>query len=447
MTDYFIDNTATGANDGTSWADAYNTGNNAALSSAMLDCTVAGDRVIISNNATTITLNADFTTNVSVVTHPETEPLQIIVSSTQSGTGVTPVDNYGPAGEGTIDGTATYLFSPGGNIYWYGVLIVNPDHLSLIFREEATFDPCHYLISDTGVAVLRPSGVATRCLFLNSRFEFSVGNTVLQAFGGPIRIQTIGGSIRYVGNSGIMTTRNNESVIWDIVAADLTEIVSGAALLETLANGEAARMKVQGCKISATPFRLVHSNPERLTRYDQVSVSAEPHNLRVQYQVGSLISDTGILRDGGATSKTTAYSFKMETTSATSATRGNPLRHRFSVADPGDLNGKTLKVHFANDQGALTSDDIWIECYAQSSGTLITETTREVLGNTSATTYTDESGNEDWRDGGSALVGYNEQSMEVTFSSTTQGIVYCILCLAAGFDVDSLYVDPKLEIA
>lgn len=447
MTDVFIDATlGGGSNNGTNWANAYNAGTQVDWTNAATDASAAGDRIIVaSDQATVCTGNFGVTINAN---HTDIDPLQIIASASGSGTTVAPVTNFGTAGNGEIDGNATWDIEFAGPFIMYGMRIVNHDHSFIDGTgSPAVYEKCFYGMNKT-------TG--------NENYDFASGPTSVtmidctwEMSGGVHRVEVITDGVRWTMIGGKFTTDSAQvdifrifggrSFICNFIGVDCSGVHANTDLFRMLSGKpDLVDAFFYGCKFGSTLPTLWSTTLDDLPLFSKIIISGPGHVVAAQYNNGNCLTETTILRDGGADTGSQAYSVKFE--SNAKAVRGQPMRHLFRVENPGDLDTLTVKCHFANNKGALTDAQIWIETSVTTSAGNITASDRNGLGAT-ATTHTDESSNVDWRNGAGALTSYNEQSCDVTFSATTTGPIWVHLCIAADFSTDNLYVDPKLVIA
>lgn len=448
MTDVFIDNTAVGSNTGANWANAYNGGGNADWTSAFADAATAGDRIIVaSDHLTTLTANFSATVNAN---HTRGDRLKIIVSSSAGGgTTVSPVSGYGAAGNGEVDCVSLWDWVISGNHVIHGLRLTSPDSMGLcggLIGKGLTWEKCLILLDRTTQAEGYQMGNGASLDMVDTDLTLSGNNHSIDFVADGAGIRMHGGSI--VTDSSIQQIfdiSTGKSAVIEMVGVDCTGINSSTDLHSSPGLIERLNSIWKNCLWPATMPPLWGGTAANLSTISQIILSGPQFEVIAQYQAGNLLDETTIRRASGADTGSQTYSVKFESTSSSSRT--NPLRHIFAVSNPGDLDTLTVKVHFANNQGALTNDQIWIECRAATSTGMENETDRNPLG-ASATTHTDESGSVDWRNGGSALTSYNEQSCEVTFSATTVGTLWVSICVGADFTTtNNLYIDPKFVIA
>lgn len=442
MTDYYIDSTATGANTGLSWTDAWNGGGQADWTSAMSSASVAGDRIFVAHdNATTLT--ADFSGTVNA-NHTKDNPLEIIVANSAT---TTPVSDYGASGNGEVDAGGTYHFALVGHVYVYGLRIQNMDGVNLdssgrspvyercLIGLDKTSSAETYIFNNGGEVTLIDSDISLASQA--HRIYFGNDGCAFRMYGGAI---TSDANVTHIFN--IPATK---SATVELIGVDMTGINAATDIFQGGA-AESFTAVLDNCNWPATIPTLYGSTISNLGDLDYIKVTGDLNEISTQTRYGQILTETTIYRDGGANDGANDYSLKVESNST--ASRVCPLRHLLVIDNPGDLDTLTVKVHFAQNSGAAISDnDIWIECHTPTSTSVSSDTDR-VAPSVSSTNHTDESGSVDWRNGAGALTGYNEQSCSVTVSGATTGLLYVFLCVAADFTTtNNLYVDPYPVIA
>jgi len=243
MTDYFIDDNASGANDGTSWTDAYDGGANADWTSAATSASTLGDRIIVaSDNSTLLGGNLTVTANAN---HTFADPLQIIVSASGSGTTVAPVSNYGASANGEIDGNGSDInFS--GHVYLQGLRVVNMD--SSFAGTSQQCQNCFYELSKSGTDDIG-FGDGAEIVFMDSDIDCNTGNNRF-AFGGDA------GGFKMLGGSVVTDSNTNElfevfsprSATIYLEGVDLSGINSGTDLVK-IGNIESINARFVNCKL------------------------------------------------------------------------------------------------------------------------------------------------------------------------------------------------------
>ena len=447
MTDHFLSSTVVGgSNAGTSWTNAWNAGTQVDWTNAAAAITVAGDRLIVSDDNATV-LGAD-TTFTAHANHTEDNPLQVIVASNDGGTAFTPVSDYGASGNGEISGNASWHFKPSGYVYFYGIRLTNFDSTDLVADDGlVTYERSLLQFNKVTAESYTFSNPGSSVILIDSDLDYSGASHAIKFNLDACTFRMIGGAITTDASVARLLNVNSGfsgKVLFSGV--DMSGLNAATDIFQGSAN-ESFHGRLPNCKFPATLPTIWGSALTNLGTASDIIVTQEaPYQLFAQYRYGNIREETTIRRSGGADTGAQTYSFKCEATSA--AGRTAPLRHLLAIADPGSLASVTVKVHMASNTGvALKNDQVWIDISAPTSAGVFNGTSRNNLGATPAI-YTDESGSEDWRNGGGALAGYQEQSMSVTPGLATTGPLYVWLCVAEDFaTTNNLYVCPKLDIA
>jgi len=446
MPDQFIDSTlTTGDGLGGDWDNAYKAGTQVDWNSALSGADTVDDIIYVSNDNATI-LTSDITTVVNSV-HTVDRPLRIIVATPTGTTTQTPVTDHGTAGNGEIDGNGLRDPEMPGNVWFWGLRIQNFDGYNIAtVGAVVTFQRCFYgNIKSAGseFAALQSKGVVN---FIDTDLELKNNNNFIRFSGDACSFNMIGGSIKTdVNAEKIIECGGNASGKAMFSGVECSGVNSGTDIAQGGAL-ESLVVEMDNCKFGTLPA-LFGSTLTNLTHESRVIVTQTQGLVSAQYRNGNLLQETTINRTGGADfDGSTPYCLKVESTSI--ATRTSPMRHLLAISNFGDVNGKTIKVHMASNTGtALQSDEIWIEVHVPTSSGVAQFSTVNTLTGTPST-YTDESGSEDWNDGGGDLTGYQEQSMSASPGVATIGLIYIWLYVAKDFTTtNNLFVDPKIDIA
>lgn len=444
MSTVFIDdNLATGSNTGANWENALNTGNNATWTTAIATASNAGDKVVFEDSDLT-TLTADFAATVNA-NHTLSNKLQIIRSSNSGGgTTIIPSGGIGTAGNGEIDCNDAHHFLLSGNYIMSGMRLTSMDSQSLhggTAGRGVTYENC-LILSDRSTAetfamgsggVLHLVDTTLEMINANHVITFSFDGAGVFMHGGALITDSNVARIFQVG-AGKMATIEMDSVDCTGINA-ATDLHQSSGVIERLIS------LWRNCEWNAALPPLWGSALSNLSPQSRITISGPQFKFGAQYSNGGVMHETTIIRDGGADTGSQTFSHKVEASST--ATRTNPLRYEFAVANPGNLNGKTVKIHFANNKGAATNDQVWTEMRVATSSGMITVTDRNLLG-ASATTHTDESGSVVWKNGAGDLTSHNEQSSSNDFVVATTGALWITLCVADNYlDSDDLYADPE----
>ena len=448
MTIYYVDSTAGGTPDGLAWATAYNVGNQTDWTNVFGLAAAAGDIIYVSiNNATVCAADTTQTVNAN---HTPDNPLKIVVGTPNGATGITPTTTIPASGSGEISGNSLRHMIINGNIWAWGLRFVNMDNHTFLSADNCwTFQLGYIGLDKTASAELYNIGNHARLIMFNSTLDVSGADHTLALQADGAGIEMYGGAITSDSSAAkIFQVNDVKSFSLLCVGTDMTGINSATDLIQSTGDMEDLDARLIGCKMGATWPTLFGSALSTMDNKSAIIVSEEQGTMSAQYHNGNVLED-GVYRDGGAKyDGTNQYTLKIETEATISRT--NPLKHLLAVSNFGDINTTTVKVHFATDMAsALQDDEIWIEVTATAATSTSSDSSVAELEGTPAN-YTDESGSEVWKTAADAdLTGYQEQSMSVSPTVTTTGLVYVVLCVAVDITTGGkvLYVDPKLDIA
>ncbi|MFZ3046498.1 MAG: hypothetical protein WA151_11330 [Desulfatirhabdiaceae bacterium] len=238
--------------------------------------------------------------------------------------------------------------------------------------------------------------------------------------------------------------------------ADLSNLGSGKSLVKVDVAGTTTAFNFMNCKLGASVSVISGSIIGQggvnvyLDACDSGDPSSGPRSEAYTYQ-GSVITNTGIVRSGGA-SDGTAYSLKM-TANATGVSFISPLVTRpiFKVAD---TTGSpiTVTAHIAMEEGAtpLTEAQCWAEVeYMGTAGSTLTSFLTDNGSSTALTASTtdQDTSTETWTGFTGAPV---KQKLAVTFTPAEKGFYMVRIYLARPAVATTgppVYVCPKLVVS
>jgi hypothetical protein len=168
------------------------------------------------------------------------------------------------------------------------------------------------------------------------------------------------------------------------------------------------------------------------------------YRLWIEDYAGSIVSETTIVRTGGATDGTTPISWKM-TTSANANEYVAPL-----ISDPisvwNDTTGsaKTITVEIIHDSvTALTDAEVWLEVtYLGTSGFPLGSVTTDHRADILATAASQTSSSETWTTTG--LTSPNKQKLSVPITPQKKGFITARVFV--GKPSYTIYVDPEITV-
>jgi hypothetical protein len=169
------------------------------------------------------------------------------------------------------------------------------------------------------------------------------------------------------------------------------------------------------------------------------------YRMWVKDYYGDIVSETTLIRTGGASDGTTGLSWKM-TTTADGEFPGLVLRSP-EIVQWNDTVGssKTVTVEILHDSVTnLKDDEIWLEIeYLGSSSAPLGSNANDRKTNLLATGSDQTTSSAAWTTTG--LTNPNKQKLQVTFTPQTKGYVHArVVSAKASY---TLYVDPLLVIS
>jgi len=169
------------------------------------------------------------------------------------------------------------------------------------------------------------------------------------------------------------------------------------------------------------------------------------HSYKGEY-TGTILTDTGIYRDSGASDGTTPLSWKM-TTNANAAEVFSQLRtYRMEVWNETVGSPITLTAHFVHDSATnLQDDEIWLECVYPNNASYVTRVLETDRRANPAVAPSDHAASIETWTGTSGFSNENKQKPSVTV--TPQQIGWISLQVALSTASKTIYVCPKVEVS
>lgn len=165
---------------------------------------------------------------------------------------------------------------------------------------------------------------------------------------------------------------------------------------------------------------------------------------RYQYQ-GTLTTETTIIRTGGASDGTTAFSWKIVPT--VNNKRDFPFEtFEGTLWNTATGAAKTLTVHTVCDNVTLTDAEVWLEVeYLASSATPVSSLLTDANATVLTTAANQATSTETWTTTG--LVTPVRQKLEVTFTPQMAGPIRWKVKVARATATPAIYVCPKADLA
>lgn len=428
MASYYVWSGATGAADGTSWANAYTTVTAAIASKA------AGDTFYLAhdhaeNNTATVTVSSPATAQFLCVNRAGSVPP--VAADLTTGA--------------QIKTTGTFTINWNADRYYaYGITFIAGDTSSSALNIEThgsgILEACHFKLASTSVSArIRPNG---NIKWRNCTVEFaSISQMIQPTAGWWVWENTANAITGATIPTALITANASQSMLIDGV--DLSAVPSGKNIFAfgTSTNGGVHTLK--NCKLAsgvtiqqtaynswiATPIHVIHSDSVGNVRHER------------HHGVGAQTIETTIVRTGGASDGVTPISWKLVT--AATCTFRLPMES-LPIVVWNELTGatKTVTVEGVWGGGAVPdNDDIWIEVEylgdaSSPKGSFVSSAKANVL--STATSYATSS--ETW--GGSTT----KFKMAVTTGTINQKGPISVR-IFAGLASSTFYVDPKITVA
>jgi hypothetical protein len=352
MTSRFYSNVsgAGGANNGTSWANAYQTLVAAAAGMA------AGDTLFWGNdnsesNASTQTINFPGT-----LTNPN---FIYCVDHTQASPGTGDLKT-GAAGAGSFTTTGNFGINLNGMFYAYGLYVsagTGTNTANIIANGPQFYDNCTLAMgATTGGLLVMGTSLNVLTVLQNSVVSLSAPG---QSFDARGRLIWRGGSLTGTAPNTLFTT-GSSGLIMICQGVDLSNL--GNHNLIANMSSSFTSVVLDGCKVPAT---FTTQSAITVTGEESLLVNCDSgaSNYRTEkYSYpGSQVIETTIVRTGGATDGTTPIAWKL----ATTANSKWPMAFEsLPITIWNDTTGSNLTIQIDGIWGGgavPNNDDIWIE--------------------------------------------------------------------------------------
>lgn len=446
----YVRSGATGAADGTTWADAYTT----LADVAAVD--TAGDTIYVAED------HAESTAaNISLaLAGTSASPTKIICANDAA----EPPTALSAAGVVTTTGSSNIIIS-GANCYIEGLTFnISTGSTNNTFQStgstggSAHFKNCNMQVVTTGSGARIHFSAGSRGVH---RFE-NVGVKFAHASQG-IGLNA-SGTIRWIVGSLISGTTSPTALFVvpaggpNIVLCQGIDLVQGAAGMHIFTAGFSGSYVIRNSKLpSGWSGSLVTGTIGNGERYEMYNCDAGDVNyaMQVTEYAGSIIQEDVIVRTGGAgassglynsTTELSAISWKM--ISNTNSEYPHITLDSPEIVQWNDTTGSavTATVEIVTDNVTLTDAECWLEVqYLGTSGfplgSFISDAKADVL----ATAANQATSSETWTTTG--LTTPVKQKLSVTFTPQERGFVHAVVKLCKAGSTTTVYVDPKLTIA
>jgi hypothetical protein len=435
MATHFVYSGAAGANNGTSWADAW-------TSLASASGAAAGDTVKVHKTHSQTGLAA----NINWSSGTQANPVRIICVDKDAADALSTgalvrfgTSNTGPQGA---------IYSNG--ITWSGSAAGAAPLFQPATNDRQIHENCTMTLTGGGT-IANGGNHGTSVKWINCNVDLSAGTAV----GVSVNFGVFEGKFEWLG--GTYTCRATQTSLFNGAATEPTFICRGVTFSGTVTNiftttssTTFSRAQFIGCVApsftnyvsTALGVILGRIEFENFVAGTLSAPALSPH--RIEDSRGTIAATTGKYRTGGANDGEQANEYSWEMISNTGAGDFiSWLESPLMVAWIADGAGQTLTVYVASG-GTLQDDEVWIEVFSPSEAGTPTalaklQSTRALALATPADLTTD--GSSTWTGAGTTT----KQKITVNLAPTISGPVTVRLFLAKAST--TMYVDPKLEIA
>lgn len=430
------------ADNGSTWALAK------ATLAAALTAAGAGGTVYVSDN------HAESAAAAKTLTSPGTaaSPVRVIC-----------VDDSGNPEPPTARATTASVTTTGNNgitfagfAYYYGITFSagtgNSAAATIAFQSNSPwahfFDTCSLQCPATNAASKFLFGNTSTtvddnlCVLHNTTFKFgATGQFILVRC--PVRWQFSSGLAAGGSTPAVLFQTPAASApyaLMDLIGVDLSELTGTLVTV-----GQCFDIyRFRDCKLgSGVTFSTGTYGGPGATEIEVINCDSGDTSYRYHFEnyMGTITSETTIVRMGGASDGTTAFSRKMVSTANTKFY--TPLRARALEFWNTKLSSQTVSIPILTDNVTLKDDECWAEVeYLGTSGfplgSLASDQVADPIFGTAANQATDSSSS--WASAPGTPV---QQTLDVTFTPAEVGLIRVWVCLAK--PTTTLYFDPKVS--
>jgi len=431
MPDIYIDSAASGANNGSSWADAYTS------FEAGIEAATSGQVVWVASTSDETSISG------VVITFADGVEIYSVNKTT---------DAYEKGATFTIDnggsGLDLDISNAGVRQSWNGIILEVEDTISIgAVNATVIFNDCtlRCLGTVSGNFILMSTGDgayfefnSTVFVFNNVAHDFYVGNGSTAVF----RSCTGSGTLQ----SGLFDNVGNGGTNIEMYDCDLSTMVASSGNLFSSPNiGEdAIRVRLSRCKLP-TSFVVNGVGTYRNLNVSMISCSdGDGYYYSAEYNdIGVIDTDTSTYLNA-TYDGTNGFSALLEPNANSSI--GNPLRHKLCEIPAQDLSSSVdVTVEFTC-ASTLTDTEFWLEVVhpdATDNALGVTVSTRNSDILATGTTHTPSS--ETWEVGKTNT--YKDTATIPALTGVTNGTLEVYVCLADPTAAKDVWVDPAVTVA
>ena len=312
---------------------------------------------------------------------------------------------------------------------------------------RALYEACEVRMLTTGAGTIELSGTGSFVEFVDFDVRFNSSTAGFR----------LGGGAHFEWRGGALLAGGTSPAALFVAATTTTELTAHLSGIDLSAAGSTMNLFTaagRACRYTIRNSRLPASwSGSLLTGSLSPSERAEMHNcdsgdtnyrLWVEDYCGSIKTETTIVRTGGASDGTTAFSWKL----ASSANAEYPLLPLVTPELPAEWNATvgssvTATVEIVTDGVTLTDGECWLEVqYLGTSGYPLSSFASDAKADVLATAANQAASTESWTTTG--LASPTKQKLSVTVTPQEAGFIQAVVKLAKAST--TVYVDPKITL-
>lgn len=441
MANRYVYSGAAGAGTGADWANAHVT------LTAAITASTAGDVFYVANDhaestagAVTLTFKGTATTPDRCLCVARAGSVPPVAADLTTGGAVTVTGNFAMTLAGSVYGYGIAFNCGTGNSSAAILTIANTSEASQTWEATAF----NIVSTSSNANIILATGTFARIILKSCTVSFGATGQGF-TFGGLVRMYAKPGSTFVTGASiptNFLKSSGSGLGTAQFSGLDLSALGSGKTLLADLL---CRTVEFVNCKldasvtVAATPSTPARGGCDLIGCHSTTNAA---RNERYRYQ-GTLTTETTIVRTGGASDGTTAYSWKVVTNANNE--RDFPFEcFEGMVWNATTGSAKTLTIHTVTDNVTLTDAEAWLEVeYLGSSATPVSSLLTDAPATVLTTAANQATSTETWTTTG--LTTPVKQKLEVTFTPQMAGPVRWKVKVAKASA--TVYVDPKPELS
>lgn len=430
------------ASDGLTWANAK------ATLAAALTAAGAGGTVYVSDN------HAESQASAMTLTSPGTAASPVRVICVDDAGDPEPPTAVATTATVTTTGSNTIIFAAGGFAYVYGITFTSGARIQWANGTAAGWDheSCTFVTTSAGAGTFdvgSSANVTHKVTWRNCTCTFANAANIIGVFSELIWMGgSVGGTVpTTLFGDGASNSGASSRVV--VTGVNLSALGSGKNLFKASNNRWASNNLVQNCKLGSS-VAVITGSIVAPGGFSVVVVNCDSADTNYRYAKhvyqGEITHETTIVRTGGASDGTTAFSRKM--VSSANSKFYSPLVFG-DLEDPlcvwNETTGSsvTVTVETVTDNVTLTDAEAWIEVeYLGTSGFPIASFGSDRAADILATPANQTSSSETWTTTG--LTTPVKQKLSVSFTPQEKGWIQVRVMLAKAST--TMYFCPKVDV-